>query len=166
LPLPRGPRAPHLSIPIAKERALSTPTPLPGHGVCFVCGHENPCGLGLDWYRDGERVASDFTTAPTLQGPPGHVHGGASAAILDEAMGKIVWLSGLQVVLATMTLDYAKPTPLGVQVRAEAWIERIEGRKAYAASHLLLSDGSVAVRATGLYIDVPDFFHGRHAYAG
>jgi len=94
------------------------------------------------------------------------VHGGASAAILDEAMGKVVWLAGLQVVLATMTVDYAQPTPLGVRARAEAWIERVEGRKAYAAAHLLLPDGSVVVRATGLYIDVPAFFHGRHAYAG
>ena len=34
-------------------------------------------------------------------GPPGHVHGGAMAATLDEAMGAVCWMNGHPVVAAT-----------------------------------------------------------------
>ena len=35
---------------------------------------------------------------------PGHVHGGAMAATLDEAMGAVCWMNGHQVVAATITI--------------------------------------------------------------
>ena len=136
------------------------PRPLPGHGPCYICGDENPEGLGTRWYAEGERIISEFTLGLGQQGPPGHVHGGASAAIIDEAMGKVVWRSGLQVLLRHMSLDYHRPIPLGTPLRCEAWLERTEGRKAFAKGRLVLPDGAVAVEGTGLYVHVPAFFGG------
>lgn len=132
--------------------------PLPGHGACYICGTDNPEGLGLIWYEEAGVVVSEFTLGRGQQGPPGHVHGGASAAILDEAMGKAVWRAGHQVLAANLNVDYRRPTPLGVALRAEAWVDRAEGRKVYAASVLRLPDGTAAVEATGLYVAVPHFF--------
>lgn len=138
--------------------------PLPGHGPCFVCGRDNPKGMGLVWYEEDDRVYSEFTLGRAAQGPPGYVHGGATAAIIDEGMGKAVWHSGLQVLLATMTINYLQPAPLDVPLRVEAWVERTEGRKAHAAGRVLLADGTAAVEGTGLYIHVPRFFEGKVAY--
>lgn len=139
----------------------STPgTPLPTHGSCFVCGDENPAGMRLAWHERDGGVVSEFSLGIAYQGPPRHVHGGATAAVLDEGMGKAVWLSGMQVVLATMTVDYRKPVTLGTPLRVECVVERVEGRKAYAAGRVVLPDGTVAVEATGLYLHVPAFFEG------
>lgn len=141
-------------------------TPIPSHGYCYICGPENPSGLGLVWYEAEGKVHSDFTLGREQQGPPGHVHGGATAAILDEGMGKAVWRAGLQVLAASMTVNWRRPAPLGVPLRAEAEVERVEGRKAYTTGRLLLPDGEVAAEATGLYVHVPGFFEETIARGG
>lgn len=134
---------------------------LPGHGYCYICGPENPRGMGLVWYeRERGRVHSEFTLSRDYQGPPGHVHGGASAAVLDEGMGKAVWRAGHQVLAANLNVDYRKPLPLGAPLRCEAWVERVEGRKVYARSVITLPGDVIAVESTGLYVSVPDFFQG------
>lgn len=143
------------------------PIPLPEHGSCFVCGTENPKGMGLTWYRTqqhngGNLIFADFQFTISEQGPPGYTHGGASAAVLDEAMGAVVWLAGMPVVLANMNLDYRLPVPLGVTLRVEAWLEQVEGKKAHCRSHILLPDERKAIEAQGLYVRAPELF--RHAF--
>ncbi|MCB8967119.1 MAG: PaaI family thioesterase [Ardenticatenaceae bacterium] len=138
-------------------------TPLPEHGSCFICGRENPKGMGLVWYtqRDDEHglvAFSDFQFTLAEQGPPGFTHGGASAAVIDEVMGAVVWRSGLKVVLANLNLDYRHPVPLHTPLRAEGWVERTEGRKAWAFGRLVLPGGETAVSGTGLYIHAPHLF--------
>lgn len=151
---------------MSELRATEPDGPLPGHGPCYICGDDNPAGLGLQWYADGNLVYSEFRLSLGQQGPPGHVHGGASAAILDEAMGKAVWRAGLEVLLANLNLNYRLPAPLGVALRCEARVERSEGRKAWAKGRILLPDGGVAVEGVGLYVRVPHFFAGHDWRSG
>ncbi|HIP73545.1 MAG TPA: PaaI family thioesterase [Anaerolineae bacterium] len=139
------------------------PTRLPEHGSCFICGSENPKSMGLVWYEtageDGRNlIFAEFEFTLAEQGPPGHAHGGATAAVVDEAMGAAVWRSGLKVVLANLNLNFHKPMPLYVPARVEAWLERTEGRKAYAFGRILLLDGKTAVSGTGLYVQAPHLF--------
>ena len=150
-------------------------SPLPEHGSCFVCGTENEKGMGVVWcvqmtpaMQDDEkplppgavRIYAEFEFDEAQQGPPGHAHGGASAAVIDEAMGAVVWQSGLRALLANLNLNYRLPVPLHTPLRAEAWLERVEGRKAYARGQILVG-GSVAVEGTGLFVHIPTFF-GEH----
>jgi len=138
--------------------------PLPEHGSCFICGQQNPKGMGLVWYAQAndaqqEYVFCEFEFTLAEQGPPGHAHGGASAAVIDEAMGAAVWRSGLKVVLANMNLNYHKPVPLNTPLRVEARLDRTEGRKAYAVGGIVLVEGGeTAVSGTGLYIHAPHLF--------
>ena len=147
---------------------------LPEHGSCFVCGDKNPKGMGLHWFaksgaapktQEGNKesipdvlIYSDFVFNLAQQGPPNHAHGGASSAVIDEAMGCAAWASGLEVLLAQMTLDYRRPVPLGAAVRVEAWITRITDKKAFTAGHILLPNGKKAVEGSGLYIYTPNIF--------
>jgi len=48
----------------------------------------------------------------SAEGPPGHVHGGASAGIIDEVMGVLVWNQKYPCVTQTLSLKYLKPVPL------------------------------------------------------
>lgn len=152
-----------------QQETLITTT-LPEHGPCFVCGQQNPNSMGITWYTrpDPQRgliLFSNFTFSLAQQGPPSHAHGGASAAVLDEAMGAVCWQSGLQVLLANLNLNYHHPVPLDTMLQLEAWVDRVAGRKAFAQGHLLLPSGQTAVSGTGLYIHSPQLFNGSGFHA-
>lgn len=134
--------------------------PLPGHGPCYICGPENPKGLGLQLYLDDEKVIHGETTL-TLheQGPPNMAHGGASAAILDEAMGAAVWSSGLMVAAVNLNVNFRKPVPLGVEIKVRAMVVERKGRRIHTRSEIVLPDGRVAVEATGIFVEAHHLFN-------
>lgn len=99
--------------------------------------------------RDG-RVWSDFHLGAVYEGPPGLVHGGVSALLLDQLLGESAGAGGRPGMTATLTLTYRQGTPLG-DLRGEAWIERLEDHKTWCRGHLVGPDG-VTVEAEGLFI--------------
>jgi uncharacterized protein (TIGR00369 family) len=129
------------------------------HGPCFVCGTANPRSMGITcWADDQGRVSTTVTLDLGYQGPPGYVHGGASAALLDEAMGAAVWHAGYQVVAVNLEVEYRRPLPLGEELRI--WSEVVEnnGRTVRARGEILLPDGTVGVIGRGIYVEAPQFF--------
>jgi acyl-coenzyme A thioesterase PaaI-like protein len=96
------------------------------------------------------RAWSDFHLGAAYEGPPGLVHGGVSALILDQLLGEATGAGGKPGMTATLTLRYRRATPLG-DLRAEAWIERSEGIRTWAKGHLMDAEG-VTVEAEGLFI--------------
>jgi acyl-coenzyme A thioesterase PaaI-like protein len=132
---------------------------LPYHGPCFICGPHNPDGMGLDWYVRAGRIHSAFRFRTAHQGPRNHVHGGAAAAVLDEAMGAAVWRAGHQVLAANLQVDFRAPVPIDVDVEVEAWVTSVDGRKAYASARLCVAGRrDPLVEATGLFVSSPEFF--------
>jgi uncharacterized protein (TIGR00369 family) len=132
---------------------------LPYHGWCFVCGDENPHSIGLTWYVDDEGVmTSEFTLNKSQQGPPGYAHGGASAAILDEAMGLVVWAAGHKVAAVNLEINYHKPLPLNQPLSLETRITQMDERKIFSAGEIRLADSTVAVSGRGIYVVAPKLF--------
>jgi uncharacterized protein (TIGR00369 family) len=132
---------------------------IPDHGSCFVCGTTNPHSIGLSWYvHDDGRLTSEFTLNDAQQGPPGHAHGGASAAILDEAMGLVVWAAGLKVAAVNLEINYHKPVPLGQPLTLEARVTQRNERKTFSSGEIKLADGTVAVSGRGIYVVAPKLF--------
>ncbi len=128
---------------------------LPGHGACFVCGPENPRSIGLTWFEENGEIFAEITFDEGQQGPPAHLHGGASAAVLDEAMGAAVWTAGLRVVAVNLEINYKQPVPLSQKVTIRARVQERRERKVLTTSELLLADGSVAVTGSGIYVPAP-----------
>jgi acyl-coenzyme A thioesterase PaaI-like protein len=91
---------------------------------------------------------------PETEGPPDCVHGGAIAAVLDEAMGAVCWMNGHAVVGARITINYLQMTPLGFDGRVEAWIESIERRKIFIKSRLTDAEGKIYAEGDGLFIEL------------
>jgi len=132
---------------------------LPEHGWCFVCGSENPHGMGLTlWVDDEGLMTSEFTLGKAQQGPPGYAHGGASAAILDEAMGLVVWVAGFQVAAVNLEINYHKPVPLFQTMKLEARITQKDERKIFSTGELHLPNGEIAVSGRGIYVIAPQLF--------
>lgn len=129
------------------------------HGICYVCGSSNPNGIGITWFTDEENtIYSEFILDLSQQGPPGYAHGGASAAILDEAMGVAVWRSGYNVAVVNLEINYKLPLPLGQWLKLEARFTERKDRKIFATGEIRLTDGKIAVSGTGIYIEAPHLF--------
>lgn len=129
------------------------------HGICYVCGTSNPDGIGLIWYSDDKNtIYSEFTLDTSQQGPPGYAHGGASAAILDEAMGVAIWRSGFNVAVVNLEINYRRPLPLGQPLKLEARFTEREKRRIFATGEIRLPDGTIAVSGNGIYIEAFHLF--------
>jgi len=128
------------------------------HGSCFVCGRSNPQSIGVEWQLlpDGH-IESTFIFNSHQQGPPGFVHGGASAAVLDEAMGLSIWNCGYRAVTVNLNINYRKPVPLGKPVQIRAHMNSKNNRRVFAQGEILLPDGTIAVSASGIYVESPGF---------
>ena len=134
---------------------------LPYHGSCFVCGDENPHSMGLTWYlNDDGSIYSEMIFTLAQQGPPSYVHGGASAAVLDEAMGAAVWRAGLSVAAVNLEINYHAPLPLGQKAIITARIAEKLQRKVLTSGEIRLQDGTLVVSGRGIYVEAPHLFEG------
>jgi acyl-coenzyme A thioesterase PaaI-like protein len=85
------------------------------------------------------------------EGPPGLVHGGVTAMILDQLLGDAAAAAGTPGMTGRLTVHYRRPTPLG-ELAFEAWTERVEGRKSFVRGQVTGPDGTVTVEAEALFI--------------
>ena len=110
----------------------------------------------VEYFRDPDNNHLHATVwfGPHTEGPPASVHGGAIAAVLDEAMGAVCWMNGHPVVGARIVINYLHMTPLGFAGRVESWIERVDGRKLFIRSRLSSDEGKVHAEGEALFIEL------------
>jgi acyl-coenzyme A thioesterase PaaI-like protein len=116
-----------------------------------VIGVRNPLAPPVQIRRDDAgKFVCDFHLGAAYEGPPGHVHGGVAALVLDHLLGEAA-ADGINPRLTgTISFRYVRATRLG-DLHAEATITRTEGVKTYAVGHLADEDG-VTVEAEGVFI--------------
>ncbi|CAM5699617.1 PaaI family thioesterase [Mycolicibacterium aubagnense] len=116
-----------------------------------VIGVRNPIAPPVDLIRaeDGS-VSADFHLGAAYEGPPGHVHGGVSAMILDHVLGEGASLPGRPRLTGMLTTRYRRMTRLG-DLHTEARIVRTDGIKTYAVGHIADAEG-ITVEAEGVFI--------------
>ncbi len=91
--------------------------------------------VGNSFEIQGEVV---FPTA--FNGPPGCVHGGALAALIDEMLGLVGVVNGLGGFTGTLTVVYHSPTPLYTPLTLRSWIERVDGRKVFSSGEIRVGE--------------------------
>jgi acyl-coenzyme A thioesterase PaaI-like protein len=117
-----------------------------------VVGLRNAVAPPLTIHQDGDgRCFSDFSLGAAYEGPPGWVHGGICALVLDHILGEVA-SSGLTKpqFTGTITCKYLRGTPLG-PLRVEAFAEPGEGIKTFARGYLSDAEG-ITVEAEGVFI--------------
>jgi acyl-coenzyme A thioesterase PaaI-like protein len=129
------------------------PLRIEGGRGSFVSGEPGNPRLRVAYFRRGDdRLVGRAWFGPGALGPPGHAHGGAVAAVLDEAMGAAAWQAGLIGVAASLTTDFRRMLPLGTDTVLEAWVEEHQGRKVRTAGRLTGEDGTVFAEARALFV--------------
>lgn len=88
----------------------------------------NPWRLNFQRGED-DSLIGEIWFGPDLEGPPGHVHGGVSAFILDEAMGSAGWLKGYPCVAAKIEVEFLSMTPVNQNLKIKAWVDKVEENK-------------------------------------
>jgi acyl-coenzyme A thioesterase PaaI-like protein len=63
------------------------------------------------------------------EGPPGHVHGGANAGLIDELMGIVVWHHQYFCVTQSLKCNFLRPVPLSSQLWGLTAIQQINENK-------------------------------------
>jgi acyl-coenzyme A thioesterase PaaI-like protein len=130
----------------------------PHHANCLGCGDENPAGIGMRMERDGERVRGSVTLDRRHEGAPGYAHGGAVSTILDDALGMLLFILRRPAVTARIEVDFRRPAYLGRPFEAEAWVDRVDGRKLWLVA-ALRDDGELIAEARSLFLEVdPEHF--------
>lgn len=117
-----------------------------------VTGPENAIAppLHLSGLPDGS-IAGVTTLGMPYQGPPGFVHGGISALLLDHTLGVANHWAGPSGMTARLTLNYHRPTPLFEPLTVTGRQESVDGLKIRAVG-TISAGGEVCVSADGLFI--------------
>ncbi|WP_280490046.1 PaaI family thioesterase [Nocardia farcinica] len=114
-------------------------------------GLRNPIAPPLVLHRapdDSMWCVADLGAA--YEGPPGCVHGGVSALVLDQLLGAVAQRPGEPAVTGTLTVRYLRPVPLG-RIRGEASVRSHEGVKTFASGRIVVAR-QPAVLADGVFI--------------
>jgi uncharacterized protein (TIGR00369 family) len=97
-------------------------------------------------------VVATATISDLYEGPPGYLHGGIIATLLDEAMSKANRARGVTAMTRQMTVEYLRPVPSGAAIRIEGRVSRSEGRKHWTDARIVGVDGATLAQASGLFL--------------
>lgn len=117
-----------------------------------VSGRLNPLSPPLEFTLGDDHSAWTTTRLGlAYQGPPGRVHGGFVATLLDHIMGYAAGTVGRWIFTRTLTVDFDKAVPLFDEIELVARVDETDGRKIWVSGEILAA-GSSLVRARGLWV--------------
>jgi len=153
-------------VPQSKLTAIQDKIP---HNHCYGCGPENPNGLQIKSFWDGEVSVCTYHPRPEqCAGPTQYLYGGTIASLFDchsicTAMAHQYELDGraigegepLWCVTGSLNIRYLKPTPIDQTVELRARIAESSGKKTVIRCTMLSGDDVVA-ESEVVAIRVPD----------
>jgi uncharacterized protein (TIGR00369 family) len=120
-----------------------------------VYGPGNPVAPPMAATQTGDgRAEGRVTLGKPHEGPPGLVHGGVVATLLDHLLARAVRAAGRGGLTATLTVRYRRPVRLGVPLLATAEIDTADGRRTTARARLVEENdpGTTLAEAEGLFV--------------
>jgi acyl-coenzyme A thioesterase PaaI-like protein len=133
-----------------------TKTPIPileGHD-CFACGTNNPIGLKLNFYRQGNSICSDVVLSKNHVGWQDMAHGGIISTLLDEVMSwTVIYFKKAFSVTRQIQVRYLRPVPVEVPVTVKGEITSDKTSRSCRAEAILLdSEGNILAKGEGEFV--------------
>lgn len=124
----------------------------PGYN-CICCSPDNPMGLHLEFWENGDDVLTRWQPSTHYQGWLNTLHGGIQSMLLDEVAGWVVTRK-LQTtgVTSKMEVQYLKPiSTLDEELVIRARIARQMRNVAFIEGEIINHAGEVCSKATMTY---------------
>jgi uncharacterized protein (TIGR00369 family) len=123
---------------------------------CFACGDLNVDGLRLRLHVEDDGCWTALELPDRFEGWEGIAHGGIVCTILDEVMAWSLARSDAWGVTARLSVEFKRPVPIGVPVRAQGRIVRSRRRVHDTEATLVdARDGTVLATASAVYVSAP-----------
>lgn len=124
---------------------------------CFGCSPQNPIGLHLCFYEDGDEVVGTWVPSDLYDGWIGTLHGGIQSLILDEVSS---WTISRKIQLAGVTtkmeIRYKKPlSSTDGAIKISAKIDKQRRNIVVVEAVLMNATGEVCTEATCTYYTYP-----------
>ncbi|MEO0293166.1 MAG: PaaI family thioesterase [candidate division WOR-3 bacterium] len=131
----------------------------PNSKMCFVCGLLNNLGLKANFYElENKKLVGIFKPKEEHQGYPERLHGGIITAIIDETIGRTIFMNSKEDVwflTLEINVNFKKPVPLNEEIRTIAWLTKETSRTYEGQGKIVLSNGKVAAVGYGKYMKIP-----------
>ncbi len=119
---------------------------------CFVCGPENPDGLGLRIHRDGTDAVARHTPSATHVGYPDRVHGGMIGMLVDEMLVYAGAPHGLWGMTAKVRYWLRAPIPVGQELMLRGRLVQRSARGYRAVVTVHLADETLVAEGEGMCV--------------
>jgi acyl-coenzyme A thioesterase PaaI-like protein len=136
--------------------------------VCHGCGYNNPSGLHIKTYWDGNEGLCRYTPQPHHTAFPGYVYGGMIACLIDchgtgtataaayEAEGREPGTDPpIRFVTGTLTVRFLRPTPMGTELLLRARVRDL-GQKKVVVDCSLFAGDEACVQGEVIVIRAPE----------
>lgn len=138
------------------KRILNPWEGMPGYN-CIGCSPDNPFGLHLHFFEDGDDIVSKWKPSGNYQGWLNTLHGGIQALLLDEVCGWVITRK-LQTagVTSKMETRYKRPvSTLDAELTVSAHIREQRRNIVVIDATLADSTGTICTEATCTYFAFP-----------
>ncbi len=126
--------------------------------MCIICGMDNEAGVKAPFYEmEDHTVASVFSFKQIHQSYPERTHGGLICTMLDEIIGRAIWIDEPDMWGVTMDIQvkYRKPVPLDTPLKSVGKIVRNSKKFFTGVGQIMDMDGNVLAESTDNYIKLP-----------
>ena len=101
-----------------------------------------------------DTALASVVCAATFHAGPRVAHGGWTAAVFDDVMGRSLAQRGVPAVTASLTTDFQKPVPVEEPLAIAVSIDAHEGRRWMLSATLsLVGDAAPLARARGVWVE-------------
>jgi uncharacterized protein (TIGR00369 family) len=124
---------------------------------CFGCSPNNPVGLQLDFYSDGENLFANWQPTRQYEGYTNVIHGGVQATLMDEIASWFVYsMLDTAGVTSSLEVHYHKPLYVnGGEVKIVAMLKEHTDKKAVLQTEILNAKGLICSSAVVEYYLFP-----------
>ncbi len=126
--------------------------------MCIICGMENKAGVHAPFYEmeDGS-VISLFSYKDIHQSYPERTHGGLISTMLDEIIGRAIWVLEPEIWGVTMDINvkFRKPVPYDETLKAYGKITKNTKRFFSGVGYILDKDNNILAEGVANYIKLP-----------
>ena len=122
---------------------------------CFICGLDNESGVKAPFYNlEDNSVATIFKFKSEHQSYPGRTHGGIISAMLDELIGRALWIKepDTYAVTTSMTIKFKKPIPYDTFIKGRGYIVKDSSRLYVGMGELYDMDNNLLASVEATYL--------------